>query len=91
MPNEYPGAFTGKPEIFNGNDDVTDCYEVTLTPGKLTITKATETVVVRIVGNTKTVTYNGSEQSVEGFTTDVGNKPITVTLKDGNKAEAKGS
>ena len=91
MPNEYPGAFTGTPEIFNGNDDVTDCYEVTLTPGKLTITKATETVVVRIVGNTKTVTYNGSEQSVEGFTADVGNKPITVTLKDGRKAEAKGT
>ena len=91
MPNEYPGAFTGTPEIFNGNDNVTDCYEVTLTPGKLTITKATETVVVRIVGNTKTVTYNGSEQSVEGFTTDVGNKPITVTLKDGSKAEAKGT
>lgn len=91
MPNEYPGAFTGKPEIFNGNDNVTDCYEVTLTPGKLTITKATETVIVRIVGNTKTVTYNGSEQSVEGFTTDVGNKLITVTLKEGRKAEAKGT
>ena len=91
MPNEYPGAFTGKPEIFNGNDNVTDCYEVTLTPGKLTITKATETVVVRIVGNTKTVTYNGSEQSVEGFTADVGNKLITVTLKEGRKAEAKGT
>ena len=91
MPNEYPGAFTGTPEIFNGNDNVTDCYEVTLTPGKLTITKATETVAVRIVGNTKTVTYNGSEQSVEGFTTDVGDKLITVTLKEGRKAEAKGT
>lgn len=91
MPNEYPGAFTGTPEIFNGNDNVTDCYEVTLTPGKLTITKATETVTVRIVGNTKTVTYNGSEQSVEGFTTDVGDKLITVTLKEGRKAEAKGT
>ena len=91
MPNEYTGAFTGTPEIFNGNDNVTDCYDVTLKPGKLTITKATETVAVRIVGNTKTVTYNGSEQSVEGFTADVGNKPITVTLKDGRKAEAKGT
>ncbi len=91
MPNEYPGAFTGKPEIFNGETDVTDCYEVTLTPGKLTITKATETVAVKIVGNTKTVTYNGSEQSVEGFTADVGNKLITVTLKEGRKAEAKGT
>lgn len=91
MPNEYLGAFTGTPEIFNGETDVTDCYEIIQTPGKLTITKATETVVVRIVGNTKTVTYNGSEQSVEGFTTDVGNKPITVTLKEGRKAEAKGT
>ena len=91
MPNEYPGAFTGTPEIFNGNDNVTDCYDVTLKPGKLTITKATEAVVVRIVGNTKTVTYNGSEQSVEGFTADVGNKLITVTLKEGRKAEAKGT
>ena len=91
MPNEYPGEFKGTPKIFNGNDDVTNCYEITRIPGKLTITKATETVVVRIVGNTKTVTYNGSEQSVEGFTTDVGNKLITVTLKDGSKAEAKGT
>ena len=92
MPNEYTGVFTGEPKIFNGNDDdVTDCYEVTRIPGKLTITKATEPVAVRIVGNTKTVTYNGSEQSVEGFTTDVGDKLITVTLKEGRKAEAKGT
>lgn len=92
MPNEYTGVFIGEPKIFNGNDDdVTDCYEVTRIPGKLTITKATEPVAVRIVGNTKTVTYNGSEQSVEGFTTDVGDKLITVTLKEGRKAEAKGT
>lgn len=92
MPNEYPGEFKGTLKIVNGNDDdVTDCYEVTRIPGNLTITKATEPVAVKIVGNTKTVTYNGSEQSVEGFTTDVGNKLITVTLKDGRKAEAKGT
>lgn len=92
MPNEYTGVFIGEPKIFNGNDDdVTDCYEVTRIPGKLTITKATEPVAVSIVGNTKTVTYNGSEQSVEGFTTDVGDKLITVTLKEGRKAEAKGT
>ena len=91
MPNEYLGEFTGTPKVLNGETDVTDCYEIIQTPGKLTITKATETVVVMIVGNTKTVTYNGSEQSVEGFTTDVGNKPITVTLKEGRKAEAKGT
>ena len=91
MPNEYPGEFEGTLKIVNGTVDVTDCYEVTQIPGKLTITKATEPVAVSIVGNTKTVTYNGSEQSVEGFTADVGNKPITVTLKEGRKAEAKGT
>ena len=91
MPNEYSGVFKGTPKVLNGETDVTDCYEIIQTPGKLTITKATEPVVVRIVGNTKTVTYNGSEQSVEGFTTDVGNKLITVTLKEGRKAEAKGT
>lgn len=91
MPNEYSGVFKGTPKVLNGETDVTDCYEIIQTPGKLTITKATETVVVRIVGNTKTVTYNGSEQSVEGFTTDVGDKLITVTLKEGYKAEAKGT
>ena len=91
MPNEYSGVFKGTPKVLNGETDVTDCYEIIQTPGKLTITKATETVVVRIVGNTKTVTYNGSEQSVEGFTADVGNKLITVTLKEGRKAEAKGT
>ena len=91
MPNKYPGAFEGTPKVLNGETDVTDCYEITQTPGTLTITKVTETVVVKIIGNTKTVTYNGNEQSVEGFTTDVGDKLITVTLKEGRKAEAKGT
>lgn len=91
MPNEYSGVFKGTPKVLNGETDVTDCYEIIQTPGKLTITKATEPVAVSIVGNTKTVTYNGSEQSVEGFTTDVGDKLITVTLNEGRKAEAKGT
>ena len=35
--------------------------------------------------------YNAAEQSVTGFTTDVGEKTITVALAEGSKAEAKGT
>lgn len=85
----YPVNFAESP--VNKIDATKKYIVVKANPGNLTITKATEPVAVKIVGNTKTVTYNGSEQSVEGFTADVGNKPITVTLKDGHKAEAKGT
>ena len=57
----------------------------------LRITPITDEVVVTITGNHAEKVYNGAEQSVEGFTTDVGNKAITVTLKEGSKAEAKGT
>ena len=66
-------------------------YELpTYKPGTLTITADETEVVVTITGNHDTLVYNGSEQSVTGFTTDVGEKTITVALKEGSKAEAKG-
>ena len=66
-------------------------YELpTYKPGTLTITADETEVVVTITGNHNTLVYNGSEQSVTGFTTDVGEKTITVALKEGSKAEAKG-
>ena len=66
-------------------------YELpTYKPGTLTITADETEVVVTITGNTDTKVYNGSEQSVTGYTTDVGEKTITVALKEGSKAEAKG-
>ena len=67
-------------------------YELpTYQPGTLTITADETEVVVTITGNNDTRVYNGSEQSVTGYTTDVGEKTITVALKEGSKAEAKGT
>ena len=67
-------------------------YELpTYQPGTLTITPNTDEVTVTITGNHNTLVYNGSEQSVTGYTTDVGEKTITVALKEGSKAEAKGT
>ena len=59
--------------------------------GKLTIVADDAEIIVKITGKTRTETYNGSERTVTGFTTDVGEKPISVALKAGHKAEAKGT
>ena len=59
--------------------------------GWLKITPITDEVVVTITGNNNTKVYNGTEQSVTGYTTDVGTKTIDVALKEGVKAEAKGT
>ena len=76
---------------FKGGELPGGYYELpTYQPGTLTITADETEVVVTITGNHNTLVYNGSEQSVTGFTTDVGEKTITVTLKEGSKAEAKG-
>ena len=79
-----------KAEDFDIKSDVYDNFEVIVEDGWLQIEPTEAEVTVTITGNRRTVTYNGSEQSVEGFTTDVGDKPITVTLNEGRKAEAKG-
>ena len=77
---------------FKGGELPGGYYELpTYKPGTLTITADETEVVVTITGNHNTRVYNGSEQSVTGFTTDVGEKTITVALKDGVKAEAKGT
>ena len=66
-------------------------YKVTYQPGTLEITPDTAEITVIITGNNDTKQYTGSEQSVTGFTADVGDKPITVTLKEGKEAIAKGT
>ena len=77
---------------FKGGELPGGYYELpTYKPGTLTITADETEVVVTITGNHNTLVYNGSEQSVTGFTTDVGEKTITVALKEGSKAEAKGT
>lgn len=66
-------------------------YEIKTFKGNLKVTPITDEVVVTITGNHDRKLYNGKEQSVTGFTTDVGDKDITVALKEGSKAEAKGT
>lgn len=50
----------------------------------------TDEITVTIKGNTKTVRYNGKEQSVTGFTYTAP-EGVKVTPKDGFKPEAKGT
>ena len=86
---EYNGAFSGDLVIKDAQgNDVTANYEVTKTPGKLTITKAAQ-LVVKVTGNTDTLSYNGKTQSVEGFTHDAPDD-VTVSLKEGKAAKAEG-
>ena len=65
-------------------------YAITKTEGTLEVTPITDKVTVTITGNTKTVRYNGKEQSVTGFTYTAP-EGVKVTLKGGSKAEAKGT
>lgn len=88
----YASEVTGTAVVKDAkNNDVTAQFDVKTVDGELVITPATDEVVVTITGNHASKVYNGAEQSVEGFTTDVGDKPITVALADGVKAEAKGT
>ena len=85
---KYDIDFVGKTV---GKTDATAKYIVANTvKGTLTITPI-DTVVVTIKGNTDSQVYNGAEQSVTGYTTDVGDKAITVDLKEGHKAVASGT
>ena len=65
--------------------------KVVVVDGYLEITPITEEVTVTITGSTDTKVYNGAEQTVTGYTTDVGSKTINVALKSGHAAEAKGT
>ena len=62
-------------------------------PGTLTINPSrrwlAEEQTVKVTGNKSTVTYNGKEQSLDGFTTN--RSDITVSLAEGKEAVAKGT
>ena len=88
---EYPGEFSGTLKIQNQGEDVTGSYAITKNPGTLTITKDTNQTTVQITGNHDTVTYDGKEHQVSDYTTDIGNRDISVALKDGKVAEAEGT
>ena len=62
---------------------------VKVVDGYLDITPITEELVVTITGNNASKVYTGSEQSVEGFTS---NAPanVSVVLAEGSEAKASG-
>lgn len=97
---EYTGSFAESYTIEHNGKDVSSNYDTpSFKAGKLTITPAT--VTIKIKGETATKVYNGEEQKVEGFsyTATIGTgenqksvkDEVTVTLKNGSKAEAKGT
>ena len=65
--DSYDGAFSGDVVIKDAQgNDVTKNYNVTKTPGKLTITNASFTVT--FTGENAEKIYNGKEQSITGIT-----------------------
>lgn len=87
---DYTGKFSGDAKIMSGEENVTENYSIEYTLGKMKIVPA-ERIAVKIIGNHKEVWYNGQEQSVSGFTFDVADNTVTVELKDGHYAIAKGT
>ena len=75
---EYDGAFTGTVVIKDANGtDVTENYKVKTEIGKLTISPITDKVTVTITGNTATKPYNGTTQTVTGYTFSSDNELYT--------------
>lgn len=87
---DYTGIFSGNAKIMSGEEDVTANYSIECVPGKMKIVPA-EKIAVKIIGNHKEVWYNGQEQSVSGFTFEVADNTVTVELKAGHYAIAKGT
>ena len=87
---DYTGQFSGDAKIMSGEEDVTANYSIEYAPGMMKIVPA-EKIAVKIIGNHKEVWYNGQEQSVSGFTFEVADNTVTVELKAGHYAIAKGT
>ena len=69
-------------------------YEITKTEGTLKVTANETEVVVTITGHNGTVTYNGSEQSVNGYDVSIAPEGVSYTTADfsfNGNAEAKGT
>lgn len=86
----YTGEFTGTAKVMAGEVDVTGNYDIEYAPGEMLIEPA-EKIVIKITGNTATETYDGTEKTVTGYTVDVPDSSITVALKEGKAAIAKGT
>ena len=74
----YDGAFSGDVVIKDAKgNDVTKNYEVTKTPGKLTITAYTDEVIVTITEHSGEYEYDGTEKTVKGYDVSIDNDKYT--------------
>ncbi len=72
------GTFSGEATIKDAKgNDVTKNYDVTKTPGKLTITEYTDEIIVTIKENSGTYEYDGTEKKVTGYTVSINNDKYT--------------
>ena len=93
---EYPGTITEKTAVVikdAADKDVTANYDITTTPGTLTITATDDEYEIIVTGNSDTKVYNAEEQSVSGYTVSEYDETITFTgiAQDDAKATAKGT
>ena len=86
---EYPVGIAAA-DFENKSANFTN-VEFVVVDGELEITPITDKVTVTITGNHASKVYNTAEQSVTGYTTDVGSKTISVALKTTGKDTAKGT
>jgi hypothetical protein len=78
---------------FNTTSENYTNIKVTVVPGVLKITPITDEYVITVNGNDATRVYNGSEQSVNGYTVSPYDNTITLTGpdQDAEVATAKGT
>jgi uncharacterized repeat protein (TIGR02543 family) len=87
----YPVNVTGTAVVKDADGvDVTSQFAVKTVNGSLEITPAPLEIIVS--GNSTQLKYNGKEQNVTGYNVkSVLPEGVSVTMKDGAKAEAKGT
>lgn len=75
----------GEVKIMNGDEDRTFCYDITKTPGTLTVTPAAASLNAVTI-ESETVTYNGQNQKLDNATSLV-TSGTTLYYKERNQGE----
>ena len=75
----------GEVKIMNGNEDRTFCYDITKTPGTLTVTPAAASLNAVTI-ESETVTYNGQNQKLDNASSLV-KDGTTLYYKERNQGE----
>ncbi len=88
-------SIVGKVTIKNGSRDVSQNYNIKKANGTITINNDSKSFTLTVKPKSATVTYNGKEQKVEGYSFKVvdnkGNKELTGYKVENITAAAKGT